>query len=440
MSKVYDVIVIGGGPGGLMAAHTAAKGGLDVLLIERKTKVAAIRRSCVAGLITEPDCDGETVTVEGDRIIFHRNDFSIKYSGLWKDLKGFYFVSPKGYRIRLEREATCVTRIFNKEVLLEDLLTEAEASGVQIERETEAVKAENKDNEVVVTVRKRGEEKEVRGRYAIAADGVNSRIVEELGLNKQRKFFGTMETASHILEGVESPYPDAIMAFVGKGQAEGCRGQLYFFPRPSRGSQDPPLWEIISAQPAGEKSPEEILDSFIKEGTFSSWFSQAKVVGKTGAVLNFRTPIMEPRVGNILVVGDAVSFIEVYVQGAIMYGYRASKAILDEMSGKPGLDEYVDYWKGSYEYLKPAMIEQVLRGYGVHLLEDSDLDYLFKLTDSKSYKGYYNEFSFPGVIQQALEAEMPRVMQERPELLQKIQTLFEKASAEEALLISKDDG
>ena len=163
------------------------------------------------------------------------------------------------------------------------------------------------------------------------------------------------------------------------------------------------------------------------------------MVGKTGAVLNFRTPIMEPRVGNILVVGDAASFIEVYVQGAIMYGYRASKAILDEMSGKPGLDEYVDYWKGSYEYLKPAMIEQASRGYGVHLLEDSDLDYLFELTDSKSYKGYYNEFSFPGVIQQALEAEMPRVMKERPELLQKIQTLFEKASAGEALLMSEEE-
>jgi len=71
--------------------------------------------------------------------------------------------------------------------------------------------------------------------------------------------------------------------------------------------------------------------------------------------------------------------------------------------------------------------------------KDSDLDDLFELTDSKSYKGYYNEFSFPGVIQQALKAEMPRVVKERPELIQKIQNLFEKA-LEEVLLIPKDDG
>jgi len=440
MKNEHSLIVIGTGPGGLMAAQTAAQGGLDVLLIERKTNLTSIGRTCVAGLITEPDCDGETVTVEGDRIIFHRNDFSIKYSGLWKELKGFYFVSPAGNRIRIEREATCVTKIFNKEVLLEDLLVETEKSGVHIAQGTEALKAENRGDEVVVTIEERGEEKKVRGRFAIAADGVNSRMVEELGLNQERKFFGTMVVTSYILEGVESPYPDTVIAFVGRGQMEGCRGPFYFWPRPSRKPQDPPLWEISYAQPVGEKNLEEFLDRFIKEGNFSSWFSHAKVVRKTCATLNFRTPILEPKVGNILIIGDAASFIEVYVQGAIMYGYRAARAILDEMRGKPGLDEYVDYWKGSYEYLKPGMIEQVLRGYGVHLIEDSDLDYLFGLTDSKSYKGYYNEFSFPGVIQQAFTAEMPRVMKERPELIQKIQNLFEKVSIEEALLIPKDDG
>ena len=72
------------------------------------------------------------------------------------------------------------------------------------------------------------------------------------------------------------------------------------------------------------------------------------------------------------------------------------------------------------------------------MLDDSDLDYLFSLTDPKSYKGYYNEFSFPGVLQQAISAEIPRVMEEKPELIEKIQALFENATVEEALLIEKD--
>ena len=420
MSKIYDVIVIGAGPGGLMAAQTAAKGGLDVILIERKTNVTSIGRTCVAGLITEPDCDGETVTTEGDKIVFHRNDFSIKYSGLWKNLKSNYLVSPAGYRMRIEREATYVARIFNKEVLLEDLLNEAENSGVHITQGAEAMKVQNMKDKVRVTIRKGWEDKEVRGRFLIAADGVNSRMVENLGMNKERKFFGTIVVSSYILEGVESPYPDAFIAFVGRGQIDGCSGQFYLRPNPTRKSQDPPLWEISYGQPVGEKSPEEILNRFIQQGNFSSWFNSAKVVRKTGCLLNFRTPIPEPRVGNILVVGDAASFIEVYVQGAIMYGYRAAKAILNEMNGDPGLDEYVDYWNGSYEYLKPGMVEQVSRGYGLHMLDDSDLDYLFSLTDSKSYKGYYNEFSFPGVIQQAIAAEKAIIMKERPELTQRL--------------------
>jgi flavin-dependent dehydrogenase len=362
-------------------------------------------------------------------------DFSIRYSGLWKAIKGFYFVSPGGYRIRIEREATCVARTFNKEVLLEDLLVETENRGVHIDRATQALKAQNVADEVVVTIYKEGEEQEVRGRFVIAADGVNSRIVESLGLNKERKFFGTMIVYSYVLEGVKTPYPDCIIAFLGRGQTEGCRGQFYFWPRPSRKPQDPPLWEILYAQPMGLGDHKEILNRFIKKGNFSSWFKQAKIVRKTSAVLNFRTPIREPRVGNILVIGDATSFIEVYVQGAIMYGYRSAKAVLDEMEGKSGLDEYVDYWKGSYEYLRPGMIEEALRGYGIQILEDGDLDYLFGLTDSKSYKGYYNEFSFPGVIQQAITAEIPGIMKERPELIQKIQNLFEKATVEETLLI-----
>jgi len=38
----YDVIVVGGGLGGLMAAKTAAQDGLKVILIERKKVIAQL--------------------------------------------------------------------------------------------------------------------------------------------------------------------------------------------------------------------------------------------------------------------------------------------------------------------------------------------------------------------------------------------------------------
>ena len=135
MAHEYDVIIIGGGPAGLMAARTAGREGLKVLLVEQKKEIARIRRTCSEGLITRPGCDGETVTVEGSKIIFHDNDFSINYHGPWVDMKQFLHISPNGSTVVIERDASPVARIFNKEILLEELLSEAEESGCVIEKE-----------------------------------------------------------------------------------------------------------------------------------------------------------------------------------------------------------------------------------------------------------------------------------------------------------------
>jgi len=42
----YDLIIIGAGPAGLMAARTAAQAGLKTVLVERKQDVTEIKRLC----------------------------------------------------------------------------------------------------------------------------------------------------------------------------------------------------------------------------------------------------------------------------------------------------------------------------------------------------------------------------------------------------------
>ena len=46
MTKEYDLVIVGAGPGGAMAAKTAAENGLKVALLERKKEITQIRRSC----------------------------------------------------------------------------------------------------------------------------------------------------------------------------------------------------------------------------------------------------------------------------------------------------------------------------------------------------------------------------------------------------------
>ncbi|HJJ94779.1 MAG TPA: FAD-dependent oxidoreductase, partial [Methanocorpusculum sp.] len=45
MKDSYDILVVGGGPGGAVAARTAAEAGLSVLLVEKRSAVGVPVRS-----------------------------------------------------------------------------------------------------------------------------------------------------------------------------------------------------------------------------------------------------------------------------------------------------------------------------------------------------------------------------------------------------------
>ena len=190
MNETYDLIVVGAGPAGLMAAVTAAQKNLTVALIERKTKTTAVKRSCCTALINEPGTHEEFVTLEKNRIVFHRSDFSVPYDGPRIPLKQTIKFSPSGNRFVVERDEDPVAIALNKECLLEGLTEQSQKLGVKIVAGTHALKAVNSGEQVVVTLRQKDKTFDLSSKTAIAADGVNSRLTEELGLNKTRKHFG----------------------------------------------------------------------------------------------------------------------------------------------------------------------------------------------------------------------------------------------------------
>ncbi len=434
MQADYDVVVVGAGPAGLMVAKETAGTGLKVLMIDQKEDIPRVGRTCCSALILEPGTHGETVTAEDGRFIFKKNGFSVAHSGSLIPLEQYVKISPGRVPFVVVHKGGHIGISYDKDVLLADLLKEVEKSGAEVQGGVQAIAVENEKDRARVTLRRKEKEWEVTGRTVAAADGVNSRMVESLGLNRERTFFATFNVASYHLEGVECPYPPAWISFVGSGHTNDRGGQLYMLPKPPF-EGGAPLHEISCGSPA-TGSAKETLDWFLAEGPVASWFKRSKVVHVRAACLNFRTPIVEPVAGRVVVVGDAAAFIETYNQGAMLYGFQAARAIIEDLASGTGFQGYVDHWKRTFGYNQPGMIERASQGFGLHVLEDEELDYLFSLTKDDVIEGYVNEFSDPDLTMNALMAHIEQIRQERPDLAKKLEG-FTQVSIQEAFQISE---
>lgn len=414
----YDIIVVGGGPAGLMAAQVAARDGLKVILIEKKREPAVISRACTALYYLRwvtPDGYLEPVTVEKcpEGAWFHwpKLNLSVSYKGPLVPYSNAVWISPGGIKVFPFKDEL-FAYYFDKELMVEGLLRDALTAGVKILAGTAGVLAENTSSGVKVTVTDVRGSKTIEGGKCIAADGVNSKIVDSLGLNRRRKvFLPIVKGTSFIMEGVDCPLPEARNGHLTWMFPGLPGGRFMLDPRDNGKWWVGQNWETLSKQPE-----------------YAPWFRRAKVVKKLAFSATVRTPLRQPILGNVIAIGDAASPIETWVQGSIACGYMAAKAMLRELDGRKALPEYTAWWQQAFYFNDPGYFKRVVAH---HLLSwnqvcsAEEVDFIYRL--------YENERVVP-TLELARNPEILR--SRRPELYERIKKALATLIKEAAPIIS----
>jgi len=141
--KKYDLIVVGAGPSGLLAAKAAGLAGLEVALIDRKSDLTHLERLCGQTLVSMNDYyfgDLAFYNPKGKRMGFSKNGFSFAYDGPVKNCYAWQLYSPQGTLLSLglpeetrnKGDDGAIGIAFDKEILLRCLLEEAEACSVDV--------------------------------------------------------------------------------------------------------------------------------------------------------------------------------------------------------------------------------------------------------------------------------------------------------------------
>jgi digeranylgeranylglycerophospholipid reductase len=205
-----DVVVVGGGPAGLIAAREAAAAGLDVLLVERDRAIGAPVRC------------GEGVGSRG------LGEFISPVGASWvaRRITRVIFWAPDGTEVRVAEGD--VGYILDRSRFEPALAAQAGACGAAIRVGTEATALERRGDRWRVSLSGQHGESLVDARVVIAADGVESLVARWAGLDTRVPARDMESCAQYVVSGIAFD-PDAIYLHFGHAVAPG--GYAWIFPK-----------------------------------------------------------------------------------------------------------------------------------------------------------------------------------------------------------------
>jgi flavin-dependent dehydrogenase len=301
----------------------------------------------------------------------------------------------------------------DKGLLIQTMVDEAEANGVEVFNNTN-INNVRKESDCVVITDNRGNE--YRGKFVIAADGVNSRIGRILGFNKERIFLGTYKDYARAYEGAEIPEEDVLMFCMGWNCSISLAPELpagHF--HVSAASYD--VYADLDAE----------MDRFLSSEPFASWFKNAKEIHhRTSCVSNIASPIQVPFKDNVLLLGDAGWMQETSIMGAIMPGWSAAHAVTEALIrgeiNQEGVKHYLDWWD---KYLYQPYGKRLASSGSAEIrdfLKPEDIDYLAGLVPEVQ-PPTMNFFMIMRTIGRAFAEVLPQIQEERPDIMQRMMAM-----------------
>jgi len=330
METIFDVLVIGAGPGGLAASRLSSKRGLKTLLIDKKLAI------------------GEPVNCGEGEWKKDLDDLNVPYSkAICNKIKYTKFVFPQNVLIKIPHPTYF---ILNREVFEKELARDAINLGCEILVDTLAkdfVFSGNAIEKVKVKIGMINKTEEIKAKFIILADGRRSLI---------RKY---KEKINLDLSNYESYIVGVQYWMLNLPVEKKCReiyinkkitnvSYAWVFPK---GENEANIGLGISL----DKKPFEALNRFImlhRDKKVKDIIRVTKMFIPTSA------PLPKRQFGNVLLVGDAGRTCDPLTGGgierAIFSGLQAAETIVEHMEENKPLEAYDEKLRSLNEKLNAS--------------------------------------------------------------------------------------
>ncbi|AKB85050.1 NAD(P)/FAD-dependent oxidoreductase [Methanococcoides methylutens] len=330
MKDRYDVIVVGAGPAGSIAATNAARKGLSVLLVEKRQEIGAPVR-CAEG-------------VSKLRLQQH---IEPDESWICSEVRGAQIIAPNGITITMSEEnaGSEVGYVLDRKVFDRALAEQTAEAGAEVLVKARVTGLIIEDDSVCgVNLMYHGEMHTIRSSIVIGADGVESKVGRWAGIDTSLKP-SQIETCAQFL--VSGTGIDQQFCYFYIGNEVAPAGYVWLFPK---GNDLANVGIGILGNRAGSKRPIDLLTEFVEKN-----ISEGRIIERVAGAVPASGPIEKTIANGLMLVGDAARQSDPFTGGGIsnamdagmMAAEVATKAIAAGDVSEKLLQEYETCWRES---------------------------------------------------------------------------------------------